>query len=174
MRRKCQRTMRSHLYRQNGAVQGHPLQGTPQQGQNDEYASAVGQHACTTGHHFRPEDVTYLDRESDKMARGIKEAIYTRALNPVLNKGGGLRYILPPTYNTIINTTIRLPKPPPSSAPGSPPRTFDINRPKPKGRQPGARNLVMCLPLVDAAIAKAAATTPTGVPQTPQPPPTVT
>jgi hypothetical protein len=43
----------------------------------DEYASAVGQHARTTGHHFRPEDVTYLDRESDKMARGIKEAIYT-------------------------------------------------------------------------------------------------
>jgi hypothetical protein len=77
----------------------------------DEYASAVGQHARTTGHHFRPEDVTYLDKESDKMARGIKEAIYTRALDPSLNKGGGLRYLLPPTY--IISTTIRPPKPPP-------------------------------------------------------------
>jgi hypothetical protein len=42
-----------------------------------KYASAVGQHVRTTGHHFRPEDVTYLDRKSDKMARGIKEAIYT-------------------------------------------------------------------------------------------------
>jgi hypothetical protein len=86
-----------------------------------EYASTVGQHARTTGHHFCPEDITYLDRESNKMARGINEAIYTRALDPVLNRGGGLRYILPPTYNTIINTTIRPPKPPPPSAPGSPP-----------------------------------------------------
>jgi hypothetical protein len=102
-----------------------------------EYASAVGQHARTIGHHFRPEDVTYLDRESNKMARGIKEAIYTRTLNPVLNRGGGLRYILPPTYDTIINNTIRPPKPPSPSAPGSPPPTFEINRPKPKGRQPG-------------------------------------
>jgi hypothetical protein len=66
----------------------------------------VGQHARTTGHHFLPDNITYLDRESDKIARGIKEAIFTRALNPVLNKGGGLRYILPPTYDTIINTTI--------------------------------------------------------------------
>jgi hypothetical protein len=48
----------------------------------DKYASAIGQHACTTAHHFRPEDITYLDRESDKMAHGIKEAIYTRALDP--------------------------------------------------------------------------------------------
>jgi hypothetical protein len=56
----------------------------------DEYASAVGQYARTTSHHFRPEDITYLERESDKMARGIKEAIYTRALDPALNKGGGL------------------------------------------------------------------------------------
>jgi hypothetical protein len=52
----------------------------------DEYASAVGQHACTTGHHFRPEDITYLDRESDKMARGIKQAIYTCALDPPSTK----------------------------------------------------------------------------------------
>jgi hypothetical protein len=66
----------------------------------------VGQHARTTGHHFRPEDITHLERESDKMARGIKEAVYTRAPDPVLNKGGGLRYILPPTYDTIINATI--------------------------------------------------------------------
>jgi hypothetical protein len=134
----------------------------------------VGQHARTTGHHFRPEDITYLDRESNKMARGIKEAIYTRTLDPVLNRGGGLRYILLPTYDTIINTTIRPPKPPPPSAPGSPPPTFDINRPKPKGRQPGALNLIKCLPLVDGAIAKAAASTPTGAPHMPQPTPTVT
>jgi hypothetical protein len=117
-----------------------------------EYASAVGQHACTTGHHYRPEDVTNLDRESNKMARGIKEAIYIRTLNPDLNIGRG-RYALPPTFDTIINATIQPPKPRPPSAPGSPPPTFDINRQKPKGRQPGAKNIIKCLPLIDAAIA---------------------
>jgi hypothetical protein len=60
-------------------------------------------------------------------------------------------------------------KPQSPSAPGLPPPVFDINLPKPKGHQPGARNLVMCLPLVDAAIAKAAAMTPMGAPQTSQP-----
>jgi hypothetical protein len=135
-----------------------------------EYASAVGQHARITGHHFCPEDVTYLDRESNKMAHGIKEVIYTRALDPDLNRGGGLLYILPPTYETL--TTIRPPKPPPPSAPESPPPTFNL--PKPKGREPGTLNLIKCLPIVDAAIAKAAAVTPTDAPQTPQPTPTVT
>jgi hypothetical protein len=38
---------------------------------SDEYASAIGQHARTTDHHFRPEDITYLAREGNKMARGI-------------------------------------------------------------------------------------------------------
>jgi hypothetical protein len=137
----------------------------------DKYASAVGQHARTTGHHFRPEDVTYLDRESDKMARGIKEAIYTRALNPALNKGGGLRYILPATDDTVINTTVKPPKPPPPSAPGLPPPAFDISLPKPKGRQPGAKNVIKCLPLVDAAIKAAAQPTTT---QPPSAPPTAT
>jgi hypothetical protein len=59
-----------------------------------------------------------------------------------------------------------------TSTPGSPSPTFDINHPKPRGRQPGAQNL-MCLPLVDDAIATAAVTTPTAAPQTPQPTPTV-
>jgi hypothetical protein len=35
-------------------------------------------------HHFRPEDITYLAREGNKMAHGIKEAIYVRALDPPL------------------------------------------------------------------------------------------
>jgi hypothetical protein len=49
---------------------------------SDEYASAIGQHARTTDHHCRPEDITYLAREGNQMARGIKEAIYARALDP--------------------------------------------------------------------------------------------
>jgi hypothetical protein len=39
---------------------------------SDDYTSAIGQHARTTDHHFRPEDITYLAREGNKMARGIK------------------------------------------------------------------------------------------------------
>jgi hypothetical protein len=50
---------------------------------SDEYTSAIGQHARTTNHHFRAENVTYLARESNKIARGIKEAIYARALDPL-------------------------------------------------------------------------------------------
>jgi hypothetical protein len=49
---------------------------------SNEYASAIVQHACTTDHHFRPEDVTYLARKSNKMACGIKEAINACALAP--------------------------------------------------------------------------------------------
>jgi hypothetical protein len=50
---------------------------------SDEYASAIGQHACTTDHHFRPEDITYLEREGNKMACGIREAFFARALDPL-------------------------------------------------------------------------------------------
>jgi ribosomal 50S subunit-associated protein YjgA (DUF615 family) len=38
---------------------------------SDDYASAIEQHAKITNHHFRPEDITYLTRESNKTARGI-------------------------------------------------------------------------------------------------------
>jgi hypothetical protein len=46
----------------------------------DTYASAIGQHTRETNHQFRPDDITYLDKETNKMARGF-EAIFTRALN---------------------------------------------------------------------------------------------
>jgi hypothetical protein len=87
---------------------------------SDNFASAIGQHARTTGHHFRPDDVTYLAREGNKVACGIKEAIYACALDPPFNRGGGLRHFLSHTYDHILSTTIRPPKPPPPSAPGSP------------------------------------------------------
>jgi hypothetical protein len=106
------------------------------------------------------------------MACGIKEAIYTRAWEPPLNRGGGLRHLLPHTYDSIISATICLPKPPPPMAPGSPTPTFNINDTKPKGRPPGSLNRVLCLPLVNAAIALAA--TPTTAPQATPPPPAAT
>jgi hypothetical protein len=86
---------------------------------SDDFASPIGQHARTTNHHFRPENITYLANEGDKTRRGILEAIYTRALDPPLNRGGGLRHNLTHTYDTILKTTIRPPKLPPPSAPTS-------------------------------------------------------
>ena len=142
-------------------------------GRTDEYESAVGQHARVTKHHFRPEDVTCLNTESDKWTRGIKEAIYARALNPDLNRGGGLRYILPHTYDTLLKDSIKPPKPPTPSAPGSPPPTFDINVDLPRGRQPGAKNVPKCLTLVNAAI-EDAARPPLPPPPSPPPQPTAT
>jgi hypothetical protein len=89
-------------------------------------------------------------------------------LGPPLNRGGGLRHLLPHTYDSIISATIRLPKPPPPSAPGSPTPTFNDTRPK--GRPPQSRNRVLCLPLVDIAMAA----TPTIAPQATLPPPVAT
>jgi hypothetical protein len=106
------------------------------------------------------------------MAHGIKEAIYTRALDPTLNRGGGLRHFLPHAYDNIISATIRPPKPPPPSAAGSPTPTFNINDTRPKGRPLGSRNRVLCLPLVDAAIVVAA--TPAVAPQATLPTPATT
>jgi hypothetical protein len=127
---------------------------------SDEYASTIGQHARTTDHHFRPEDITYLTREGNKMTGGIKEAIYARALDPPLNRGGGLRHLLPHTYDSIISATIRPPNLPLPSAPGFPTPTFNINDTRPKGRPPGSRNRILCLPLVDAAMAMTRTTAP--------------
>jgi hypothetical protein len=50
---------------------------------SNNYSSAIEQHAHESGHHYRAEDITFLDTLSNKMARGIKEAIYTRALDPL-------------------------------------------------------------------------------------------
>jgi hypothetical protein len=88
----------------------------------DTYASAIGQHARETGHHFRPSDIIYLNSDSKGLARGIKEAIYTRALDPILNRGGSLR------YDRLITSTIRPPKNSPLCTPNStPPPTTSPN-----------------------------------------------
>jgi hypothetical protein len=54
---------------------------------SDDYASAIGQNARITGHHFRLDDVTYLARESNKIARGIKKTIFACALDPPTQQG---------------------------------------------------------------------------------------
>ena len=49
-----------------------------------KYKSAMLQHAREHGHHFRRQDVTFLDHE-DWVRRGIKESLYIRVLAPSIN-----------------------------------------------------------------------------------------
>ena len=49
------------------------------------YKSAMLQHAREHNHHIRKEDVSILASEQDWVKRGIKEAIYIKALNPSIN-----------------------------------------------------------------------------------------
>jgi hypothetical protein len=100
---------------------------------SDKYASAIGQHARTTDHHFRPEDIRYLAKESDKMARGIKEAIYAHALDPPLNRGGGLQHFLPPPHMTTSSRPPYIRRNPPRpvlQAPRHPPSTSTAPNPR--------------------------------------------
>ena len=43
-----------------------------------------------------------LDREERWFERGVKEAIYVKRERPSLNRGGGLRVHLSPSYNAVI------------------------------------------------------------------------
>ena len=47
------------------------------------------------------EEAKILTVEPKWFGRGVKEAIYIRALHPSLNRDGG-RYYLPPVYNNVI------------------------------------------------------------------------
>ena len=51
-----------------------------------------------------------LTTESRWFERGVKEAIYIRALNPSLNRDGG-RYNLPPIWDNIIKKRVKTDRP---------------------------------------------------------------
>ena len=70
------------------------------------------QHARENGHHFRKEDVSTLDREQDWVKRGIKEAIFIKALSPSINIDPG-RHSLSTHFDNILKGQIRTPPPPP-------------------------------------------------------------
>ena len=59
-----------------------------------KYKSAMLEHAKTERHHFRREDVSVLAREHDWVKRGIKEAIFIKALSPSINIDPGRLSIL--------------------------------------------------------------------------------
>ncbi len=69
--------------------------------------SAVYLHLKDRGHSFEDQQVHILDREDGRFERGVKEAIYTRVEKPLLNRGGGLRHHLSPTYNAVLSSLPR-------------------------------------------------------------------
>ena len=75
------------------------------------YKSAMLQHARQAHHHFRKSDVTVLDREHNWVKRGIKEALYIKALSPSINIDPG-RHSLSSHYDKIIHSHISPPPPP--------------------------------------------------------------
>ncbi len=60
----------------------------------DQYDSAIYTHLDNSGHNFKDEDVTILDREDRWFERGVKESIWERIERPCLNRKGELRFKL--------------------------------------------------------------------------------
>ena len=77
------------------------------------YKSAMLQHARENGHHFRKDDVTVLCSESDWVKRGIKEALFIKALKPTINIDPG-RHSLSSHFDAILSKAVA-PPPPPST-----------------------------------------------------------
>ena len=55
------------------------------------------------GHEINLDEVKILDRESSWYERGVKEAIYIRALRPSLNRDGG-RFQLPHIWDPLLTS----------------------------------------------------------------------
>ena len=75
------------------------------------YKSAMLQHARDNNHHFRKEDVSILSYEQDWTKRGIKEALFIRALSPSINIDPG-RHSLSSHFDTLIKNNIHTPPTP--------------------------------------------------------------
>ena len=89
------------------------------------------QHARENHHHFRKEDVSILASEQDWVKRGIKDAIFIRALNPSINIDPG-RHSLSSHFDQILSDTIEAPPPPPPHDPQTEP--LIDTRPRRPGR----------------------------------------
>ena len=71
--------------------------------------SEVSRHIHTDceGHTVHIEEAKILTVEPKRFERGVKEAIYIRALYPSLNRDGG-RYNLPHVYNNTITRHVNI------------------------------------------------------------------
>ena len=76
-----------------------------------KYKSAMLQHARETQHHFRKEDISILTSEHDWVKRGIKEAIFIKALSPSINIDPG-RHQLSDHFDSILAPLVAQPSPP--------------------------------------------------------------
>ena len=75
--------------------------------------SAVMSHARDNNHHFRRGDFSVLSSgDQNWHDRGIKEAIYIRALKPSINRDQG-RHSLPPNFDSLLLQCIKRPSLPP-------------------------------------------------------------
>ena len=75
------------------------------------FKSAMLQHARDHSHHFRKEDATVLSTEDDWAKRGVKEAIFIRALQPSINIDPG-RHTLSSHFDSMLKGIIKRPAPP--------------------------------------------------------------
>ena len=73
-------------------------------------------------HSVELDNTEVLTTEPRWCERGVKEAIYIRALNPSLNRDGG-RYNLPPVWDNIIKKRVKADRPRRGGASSSPSRT---------------------------------------------------
>ena len=76
-----------------------------------KYKLAMLQHARENNHHFRKDDLTILASDQDWTKRGIKEAIYIKALNPSINIDPG-RHSLSSHFDSTLNNLITQPHAP--------------------------------------------------------------
>ena len=75
---------------------------------NSEVAKHI--HVEQPDHSVELDHTDILTTESRWFERGVKEAIYIRALNPSLNRDGG-RYNLPPVWDNIIQKRVAADRP---------------------------------------------------------------
>ena len=75
------------------------------------YKSAMLEHAREAQHHFREEDITILSSEHDWVKRGIREALFIKALKPSINIDPG-RHALSCHFDSILETVISAPPAP--------------------------------------------------------------
>ena len=118
---------------------------------NGDYKSAIMQHAANTGHSFRESDLSILDKDSNWRSRGIRDSVFIRALNPVLNRRSDRndRYSLPSTYDLILNGKIKRP-PPPTPHSDSEQRTFTGDRrPGRQRNSPSSQDEPPTIPVVE-------------------------
>ena len=69
------------------------------------------QHARENNHHFRKEDVSVLSYEQDWVKRGIKEALFIKALSPSINIDPGC-HALSSHFDALIKNNVRTPPTP--------------------------------------------------------------